>query len=191
MQMDIYHDMSNMGGRNPFECDYSVGYDPSTGLIDAVICDSYADGGAVTDLTYGVMQEYNAELDGCYAFPNVTFNVTGCRTNKPPNTACRSFGHIQAACTTETIIAHVAFACGMTCEQIREVNMYTTRNAVTPYNQPIAHFTLPTIWSQLAASSAFASRQAQTVAFNKANRWRKRGMAMCTHTLMHCTHTLY
>jgi xanthine dehydrogenase/oxidase len=80
--------------------------------------------------------------------------------------------------TTETIIAHVASACGKACEEIRQVNMYTVHNAVTPYNQPIEHFTLPTLWTQLGGTSDFANRQGQALLFNKSNRWRKRGIAM-------------
>ncbi len=48
----------------------------------------------------------------------------------------------------------------------------------TPYLQPVTDLTLPTVWSQLLSACNYEQRVASVAAFNQANRWRKRGIAV-------------
>ena len=50
--------------------------------------------------------------------------------------------------------------------------------AVKGEGTPIANYTMPRIWDELSISSKFEARQAEVDAFNNANRWKKRGIAM-------------
>ena len=54
----------------------------------------------------------------------------------------------------------------------------TLRNAVTPYNQPIAHYNMPSVWATAKREANVAQLEAEARAFNHSSRWRKRGVAL-------------
>jgi xanthine dehydrogenase/oxidase len=166
-----------IAGRNGVLANAVIGYDES-GVISAVRLDSYLNAGATLDASLGVAMEYNQALDSCYAFPNAEFNVSVCRTDLPTRTAIRSFGHIQAAHVTESIIECVAEALNLDPVQVRARNMYTDRNCITPYGQPVLNYTMPDIWTRLMAASDYTTRLAEVQAFNSANRFNKRGLSV-------------
>lgn len=55
-------------------------------------------------------------------------------------------------------------------------------NPVTPFKDHIGqggyNWTIPEVWSQLQASSDYTARKADVAAFNAANKWRKKGIAL-------------
>lgn len=87
--------------------------------------------------------EYNDSLDSVYSIENCKFDAKICRTNTAVSTAVRSFGHIQAAHVSEQVIEAVAAEVGRTPEEVRELNMYNARNAMTPAGQPLEGYTVP------------------------------------------------
>jgi xanthine dehydrogenase/oxidase len=108
---------------------------------------------------------------------NFENQVDICRTNTAPSTAFRSFGDIQCKIITESAIDDAAFAIGMWAEDVREINLYR-RGDVTPFGQALSYCYIREVWSFLKEKARFEMRAAEVTAFNKAHRWRKRGVAM-------------
>lgn len=178
VQSDIHTDMRMTGGRHPIQSSFTVGFD-GTGKIQAVTVTTYLNGGSTTDYTCNIAEAFNEALDSCYFVDNWSSVVIPCKTALPTNTANRSFGNIQAALVSESIVECVAEALGMAPEVVRERNAYTARNCVTPYGQSFFEsFTLSTIWQQLKASSNFETRAAAVDAYNAQSKWVKRGISM-------------
>lgn len=62
------------------------------------------------------------------------------KTNLPSNTAVRSFGSPQGYFICETIIEEIAGRLKKPVEAVREINMCTKENAVTPWGQPMEFY---------------------------------------------------
>jgi len=60
---------------------------------------------------------------------------------------------------------------------LRSQNFYQV-GQTTPYAQQITDTSLPRIWDQVLASADYKNRFTQNEIWNKANRWRKRGIAV-------------
>ena len=62
--------------------------------------------------------------------------------------------------------------------QVRSTNFYQAGDK-TPYAQPLVETpTLERTWTEVQTSAGFETLQASVASFNKANRWRKRGVAL-------------
>jgi len=106
-------------------------------------------------------------------------------TNSPSRTAVRGPGEIQGSFMIESIIEHVAAVTSVPAQVIRERNFYSDAEdkkdlLVTPNKVPITNYTVPMMWRKLKASAKIDERFASVDAFNKENRWKKRGLAMTT-----------
>jgi xanthine dehydrogenase/oxidase len=77
----------------------------------------------------------------------------------------------------ESIMEHVAKSLGKSPEDVRVVNLYQ-EGQVTPYKQPLTFCNISSLWSQLIESCDFETRKTDVEAFNKANRWKKRGLSV-------------
>eukprot|EP00913_Durusdinium_trenchii_P035056 g32793.t1 len=127
-------------------------------------------------------------------------NVHAMKTNLPSNTAVRSFGSPQGNFVCEAIIEDVAGRLGKPVEEIREINMCTRENAVTPWGQPMEYYNADMLWkklkqdalpvilasSRLAQDASFVEREKQCEAFNAQHRWRKRGISAVPLAYGHC-----
>jgi xanthine dehydrogenase molybdopterin-binding subunit B len=109
--------------------------------------------------------------------------------------------------SAETYMEHVARALGRPPEEIREKNLYASRGATTHYKQvadsaslrrtclvrhlvgtdsgATTHYTqvlddchIRDMWAEVKEKCEFASRRLAVDDFNRANRWRKRGLSM-------------
>eukprot|EP01116_Phalansterium_solitarium_P016706 TRINITY_DN393_c0_g2_i1.p1 TRINITY_DN393_c0_g2~~TRINITY_DN393_c0_g2_i1.p1 ORF type:complete len:1372 (-),score=562.47 TRINITY_DN393_c0_g2_i1:226-4341(-) len=176
MTMDISTNFATAGKRHPFLGNYKIGVD-ANGKALACQIDTFCnkghglDGGPPTEVLF-------LTIDNCYNFPN--FLVTGktCKTNLPPNTSCRGPGWTQAIFFMEHIMEHVATYMSKPPEVIRALNFYQ-RGQVTPSGQTLLYFNIPQLWAQIQSSADFATRTAAVAAYNTANRWTKRGIALC------------
>ena len=100
-----------------------------------------------------------------------------CRTDTPTRTACRAPGVIPAMFAVEVFMDHVAAAGNFDPAALRRLNL-AQENQVTPYGQTLTYCSLPALWDSFVASDAYTGKQAAVAAFNAANRWRKRGIAV-------------
>ncbi|MEA2129400.1 MAG: hypothetical protein QOJ85_2291 [Solirubrobacteraceae bacterium] len=177
------HDTAMIGKRHAYYGQYQIAIDLGTvraddrGLIRGMHCKMWGDGGAFYDCSFVVSNCIQLRADNAYLVPNFENQIDVCRTNKAPNTAMRAFGDIQGKIITENAIDDAAFELGMSAEDVREKNFYD-RGDVTPFGQALSYCYMKDVWSYLKDKSRYDERKAEVDAFNEANRWTKRGIAM-------------
>ena len=139
----------------------------------------YSNGGAFLDLSGPIMDRALLHIDNVYKWPSFRARGVVCKTHTPPNTAFRGFGGPQGMLICEAIVEHLAAACGVPADALREHNMYKDGDVV-PFGQTLAagEWRVPRAWAEVSASADVAARRAAVAAFNGAHRWRKRGLAM-------------
>jgi xanthine dehydrogenase molybdopterin-binding subunit B len=168
--------MFMLGKRNPFLCKYSAGFDDS-GKLTAVKMDYIADCGYLAADTVGSMSMALTICDNAYYCPNWLVTPLLVKTNTPFNTACRAPGVCPAVFFIETMMDDIARSLKVSPLAVRTTNLYV-KDQITPYKQPLPYCSLPTLWDQALDSMDFAARRANVDAFNRLNRWRKRGIAI-------------
>ena len=176
-------DMGTSGGRHPFIAQYTAAARPGANggppTLAALDVQLYSNGGAMLDLSGPVMDRALLHVDNCYKWPAFRARGVVCKTHTPPNTAFRGFGGPQGMLITEHIMEHLAAATGAPAAALREHNMYKPRDEV-PYGQIVEEdeWRVPRAWRELRADATYDARKAEVDAFNAANRWRKRGLAL-------------
>jgi xanthine dehydrogenase/oxidase len=174
-------DMIMQGTRHSFQGDYHVVADQS-GVIEKLKLDYVSNAGYSFDCSQPVMDLVLLSADGAYNIP--TFGATGisCRTNIVSRTAFRSFGIIQCRLIAEEAMEHIAHKLGIRPEVVRERNFYRDASATeydyTPYGQALKYCRVKQVWDDLKDSSDFDARLLEVEAYNKNNRWRKKGISM-------------
>ncbi len=177
-RLDRDDDMVMTGKRHDFVVDYDVGFDDDGG-IRGVDMQFASNCGWNADLSGPVNDRALFHADNCYWYPDVALVCYPCRTNKVSNTAYRGFGGPQGMVPAERIIEEVAFATGKDPLEIRKRNFYgKTENNVTPYHQTVEDNVIHEIVADLERTADYAGRRAEIAAFNRANPWQKRGIAL-------------
>ena len=171
-------DMIATGKRHDFRVQYKVGFDDD-GRIQAVDAEYAARCGFSADLSGPVTDRALFHADNCYFYPNVRLVSKPLKTNTVSNTAFRGFGGPQGLVGCERMIEEIAYALGKDPLEVRKTNFYggDGRN-VTPYHQSIEDNIIERIVSELEASSDYSARRTEVLAFNKAYRIIKRGIAL-------------
>jgi xanthine dehydrogenase/oxidase len=187
LKMSRETDMSFSGKRHPHISDYKASYQDD-GTINAMHIELRADGGSTTDCSLAVMKGSVMMADGCYRTP--TFRSAGVvyKTNKPSNTAMRTFGQVQPHLLLEDAIEHIAFDLSqrtgkkVRAEEIRRKNLYHSSQYetadATHFGQPLWYCDLREQWDIFYESAEFEKRMHAVDEFNANNRWRKRGISM-------------
>jgi xanthine dehydrogenase/oxidase len=175
-QMSRNHDLSNIGHRHPTLGEYKVGV-KSDGSVVAFNMAFTNNGGATYDETFGDMDMCQMWADNVYNVANWRTTGQCARTNLPPNTSMRAPGAVQSIYMVEQTMERIAYELGMNPDDVRAKNFYKVGD-VTPYMQPLKYVTLPQVWSQVQTQAGYPARVAAVAAFNKANRWRKRGIRL-------------
>jgi len=174
--LERHVDMLTTGGRHPFYAKYKVGV-KRDGTILALDVDLYNNAGYSMDLSLAVMDRALFHCENAYKIPNLRCNGTVCRTNLATNTAFRGFGGPQGLFVAETYVDHIARTLQVAPEEIRSRNMYV-EGQTTHYGQPLEDFNLRTLWQHTVDRSGFEAKKAEVEAFNRSNRWKKRGVAI-------------
>ncbi len=169
-------DTSMIGRRHAYYGQYQIAID-RTGVIRGLQTRMWGDGGAFYDCSFIVSNCIQLRADNAYRIGNFQSQIDVCRTNKAPSTAFRAFGDIQGKIIMESALDDAAFAAGLSAEDVRERNLYE-RGDVTPFGQALSYCYLKEVWAYLKEVSHYADRKRSVEEFNRANRWRKRGIAM-------------
>ena len=74
---------------------------------------------------YLMATQHGGHAPQAYAFPKFHFDLHACRSNRPPHTAVRGPGEIQATVLAEHLIEHVAARLRMDPMLVRERNFIT------------------------------------------------------------------
>ncbi|CAI5737461.1 unnamed protein product [Hyaloperonospora brassicae] len=174
--LERHVDMLTTGGRHPFFTRYKVGI-KRDGTILALNADLCSNAGYSMDLSLAVMDRALFHCDNVYSIPNFRCSGTVCRTNLPTNTAFRGFGGPQGMFVAETYIDHIARTLKIPSEEVQFRNMYREGQR-THFGQALEDFNLRTLCHHLIDRSNFESKKAEVEAFNKNNRWKKRGVSL-------------
>lgn len=86
-------------------------------------------------------------------------------------------GTFPAISIMECMIDHLANSINADPLKIRQLNLYT-KNDTTPLGQPLTYFNVDTLIETLKVSSDYENRVKLVNDFNKANRWKKKGISM-------------
>nr|VFJ99244.1 MAG: xanthine dehydrogenase large subunit [Candidatus Kentron sp. H] len=115
-------DMRMTGKRHPYSSDFKIGL-TREGKILAYQVTYYQNAGAFSDLSPSVLGRTLLHSTNSYFIPNVRATGIGCRTNFPPNTACRGFGSPQAMFVMEAAICKAAEKMGVDPWVIQKKNL--------------------------------------------------------------------
>ncbi|HUO21917.1 MAG TPA: xanthine dehydrogenase molybdopterin binding subunit [Caulobacteraceae bacterium] len=175
---DRDEDMIMTGKRHDFEADYMVGFDDD-GRIAGVRFDLASRCGATTDLSLAINDRAMFHADNAYFLPTVEIASHRFRTHTVSNTAFRGFGGPQGMVAIERVMDEIAQATGLDPLEVRRRNLYGGEGRdLTPYFQTVEDNAAPQIIDELAASCAYAERQAEIDAFNRQSPYLKRGLAL-------------
>ena len=171
-------DMIMTGKRHRFLIHYQVGFDDEGKLL-AVKFELNSDAGAATDLSFAIMERAMFHCDNAYYVPNMSVLARVWKTNLPSNTAFRGFGGPQAMAAMETVLDRVARHLHKDPLEIRQKNFYGLKdNNTTHYGQIVENNRLHLIFDQLRQSSDYDARRKAVRAFNAANEFYKKGLAL-------------
>jgi xanthine dehydrogenase large subunit len=175
---DRDEDMIMTGKRHDFEAAWDVGFDDD-GRLTGVRVELASRCGATTDLSPAINDRAMFHVDNAYFLPAVEILSHRYRTHTVSNTAFRGFGGPQGMLVIERILDEIATATGLDPLEVRRCNLYGGPGRdVTPYHQTVQDNIAPRLIDALAASCDYAARQADIDAFNAANPWLKRGLAL-------------
>uniref|UniRef100_A0A7S2RXD9 FAD-binding PCMH-type domain-containing protein n=2 Tax=Rhizochromulina marina TaxID=1034831 RepID=A0A7S2RXD9_9STRA len=180
MHNERLDDMAMMGGREPMTALYRASFE-SDGAVSALSLYFDLDGGNDAKMCAGDLSMASQWSDGCYYVPNFKVNGRVHYSPRPGNTSMRAPGNLQSIAVREMVNAHVAHALGVPLDVVQERNMYTV-GQTTPFGDEIGsatfNWTVPTLWARIKEAVAFDARSRAVAAFNSANRFRKRGLAL-------------
>jgi xanthine dehydrogenase/oxidase len=176
-------DTSMIGKRHAYHGQYQIAIDSGQnnpaerGIIRGLQTKMWGDGGAFYDCSFIVSNCIQLRADNAYRVLNFENQIDVCRTNTAPSTAFRSFGDAQAKVILENALDDAAFLAGMLPEDVREINLYD-RGDVTPFGQALSYCYIKTVWSYLKEKCRYEEKRQSVTEFNRANKWRKRGLAI-------------
>ncbi|KAH8352695.1 hypothetical protein KR084_005743 [Drosophila pseudotakahashii] len=174
--LDRDEDMLITGTRHPFMFKYKVGF-TKEGLITACDIVCYGNAGYSLDVSVAVLERAMFHFENCYRIPNVRVVGRLCKTNLASNTAFRGFGGPQGMFAGEHIIRDVARIVARDVVDVMRLNFYKTGD-YTHYRQQLDHFPIERCLDDCLRQSRYEEKRLEITAFNRENRWRKRGMAV-------------
>ncbi|KAK7074021.1 hypothetical protein SK128_004963 [Halocaridina rubra] len=208
LSLDYGDNMSIMGWREPYMCTYKVGVDDA-GILQAVQATMTCDAGYIgVDISVGSAVQC---IVSCYTCPNWEVTPQHVFTNTANNTWCRTPGTFEGIIFMENIMDHVAIALGMDPLEFRRKNLMPD-GATRPVNEhmmrlrcAMAGNMAPTIpkevtipknlindmIDQIMISADVEARKQAVEAFNQANKWKKRGIAIMPQSWPHTVPASY
>jgi xanthine dehydrogenase large subunit len=169
------------GKRHDCRIDYQVGFDDE-GRVLAVEFEQALRCGMSWDLSAGIAARAMCHADNAYDIPHMKITNYCCLTHTQSNTAFRGFGGPQGMLGIERVMDEVAHYLGLDPLQVRQRNFYPEKTAshhgVTPYGQTVEDCVIQPIVDELVKTSDYVARRADIAAFNAANQYVKRGIAL-------------
>ncbi len=178
LRLDRDDDMVLTGKRHDFRIDFDVGFDDE-GRIEAIRFELCGRCGFSPDLSGAINDRAMFHADNAYFLPHVEIVSHRCKTNTVSNTAFRGFGGPQGMFAIEHVLDEIARALHRDPLEVRTRNLYGVgERDVTPYHMTVEDNVATEIMSELADSAEYARRRAEVDAFNAANPWIRRGLAL-------------
>lgn len=174
--LDRDEDILMTGTRHPFKYRYKVGFSKD-GTLKAFAVSFYENAGYSMDLSFSVLDRATLHILNAYRCPNVKITGRICKTNLPSNTAFRGFGGPQGQIIGEHVIRDICRVTGRDYAEIVEKNLLLG-GETSFYGQPVEDNNLQRCFRQCRDESGISQRSQEIQEFNRANRWRKRGISM-------------
>eukprot|EP00958_Prasinococcus_capsulatus_P022988 scaffold3319_cov427-Prasinococcus_capsulatus_cf.AAC.17 len=172
--VDLQANMKSFGRRIPYRFDYKAGA-KSDGTIVAVTGTIYSDQGKNAGSYGGSVLA--PSIDNAYKIDNWDLTGYACKTDSPPNTACRSPTFLPGTFLIESVVDHLAYGLNMRQEDVREKNLYSV-NDKSFGGQTLKYCHQREAWDDVKESSAFAARLQAVKEFNAKNKYMKRGISL-------------
>jgi xanthine dehydrogenase large subunit len=178
MRLPRVEDMQMTGKRHPFFVQYDVGFDDN-GRLHGIQLELAGNCGYSPDLSGSIVDRAMFHSDNAYYLGDATINGHRCKTNTASNTAYRGFGGPQGMVAIEEVMDAIARSLGKDPLDVRKANYYgkTERN-VTHYYQTVEDNLLEEMTADLEASSDYAKRRQEIIAFNASSPILKKGLAL-------------
>jgi xanthine dehydrogenase large subunit len=117
--------------------------------------------------------------DNAYYLDHVHIVSHRCKTHTVSNTAFRGFGGPQGMMGIEHVVDEIARHLHIDPLTVRKRNFYGTHDRnVTPYHMTIEDNIISEVVAELEREAGYAVRREEVGAFNAANPWIKRGLAL-------------
>mgnify|MGYP000574736236 CR=1 FL=1 len=169
------------GKRHDCRIDYHVGFDDD-GRVLVVEFEQALRCGMSWDLSAGIAARAMCHADNAYDISHMKITNYCCLTHTQSNTAFRGFGGPQGMLGIERVMDEVAHYLGLDPLEVRRKNFYPDKKAgkfgITPYGQPVEDCVIQPIVDELVKTSDYVARRSAIAAFNAANQYVKRGIAL-------------
>ena len=177
-RLDRDDDMILTGKRHHCRIDYDVGFDKD-GRIQGIFFEQAIGCGYSPDLSGAIADRAMFHADNAYYLDNVRIVSHRCKTNTVSNTAFRGFGGPQGMVGIEHVVDEIARHLRLDPLTVRKRNFYGKRDRnITPYHMTVEDNIAPELVAELERSTGYAARRKAVKAFNAANTWIKRGLAL-------------
>ena len=182
IQNERSDDLQVVAGREPIDFDYTVTFD-SEGTVDTLEMNMAMDPGYFYADASGDMSMAVGWADNCYYYNNFKVTTSNAVTNTPHSTSMRAPGCMQSILAAQVVMEHVAKTVGKDLDTVQQQNFYdlATRNK-TPFGDVLGrdnyNWTIPTLWTEIQSQADYANRKEAVAAYNAANRWTKKGIAL-------------
>ncbi|GLS25695.1 xanthine dehydrogenase molybdopterin binding subunit [Marinibactrum halimedae] len=170
-------DMERTGKRHDFAFNYDVGFD-AQGCLEGIHIELAGLCGYSPDLSEGIVDRAMFHADNGYFLNQAKVTGHRCKTNTVSNTAFRGFGGPKGMVAIECVMDDIARHLGEDPLTIRKRNLYKPGKDTTHYGQTIEQHILPDLIEQLEQSSEYWERRQSIQAFNRQNRYVKKGLAL-------------
>jgi len=175
----ILHRMDDMrmtGKRHPYSADYKIGLSKDLKIL-AYKASFYQNGGAAADLSPPILYRSLFHSTNSYFIPNSEVTAYSCKTNLPPNTAFRGFGGPQGMFIMESAIAKAAHELNVPARTIQQQN-FLHEGDHFQYGQTAKNVNIGKCYQLADEEYQIETIAGDVDAFNKVNRWKKKGMAV-------------
>eukprot|EP00931_Biecheleriopsis_adriatica_P115532 TRINITY_DN91318_c0_g1_i1.p1 TRINITY_DN91318_c0_g1~~TRINITY_DN91318_c0_g1_i1.p1 ORF type:complete len:1349 (-),score=270.27 TRINITY_DN91318_c0_g1_i1:87-4088(-) len=182
IQNERSDDCASVAGREPIDFEYEASFD-ATGKIDTCNMKMTMDPGWFYGDASGDMDMAVGWSDNCYQWNSWKVTPVAATTNTPHSTPMRAPGCMQSILAAEVVMEHIAKTVGKPVEEVQAANFYdVSTKPTTPFGDHIGQYgynwTIPQLWTTIQESAQFAMRQKDIEAYNSANRWTKKGIAI-------------
>ena len=177
-RLDRDDDMILTGKRHHARIDYDVGFDKD-GRIQGIKFIHASGCGYSADLSSAVADRAMFHADNAYYLDHAHIVSYRCKTNTVSNTAFRGFGGPQGMVGIEHVVDEIARHLRIDPLTVRKRNFYGKRDRnITPYHMTVEDNIIAELVADLERDADYAARRQDVAAFNAANPWVKRGLAL-------------
>jgi xanthine dehydrogenase large subunit len=177
-RLDRDDDMILTGKRHHCRIDYDVGFDKDGRILGITFMQAIGCGYS-PDLSGAIADRAMFHADNAYYLDHVRIVSHRCKTNTVSNTAFRGFGGPQGMVGIEHVVDEIARHLRIDPLTVRKRNFYGKRDRnVTPYHMTVEDNVIAELVAELERDAGYAARRKEVTAFNAANPWIKRGLAL-------------